>query len=340
MSNSGYFSAFTLTFNRKIWFAIFSLGLLVISSACSDPDQEVPLGITTAADAAEIAIAQPTDIPTPEPDPATATPTSPPPTPTPPLAALVNGEMITKANYEADLAQFTEEMAALGQTLPANYQADRLNQLIESALIRQAAADWGIVVTDEAFNSALDQVKADAESNGGYEAWLRANQYTADEFSAILREQLLASAVIEQVVRSVPATAEQARGRYIVVNDQAQAQSLLDQARGGANFADLAVINSLDQTTAPAGGDLGFIMRGWLFRPEIEELIFSLEPNQISEVTPVDFGNGQISYYIVQALEKDPERPLTTVQRDVMTKRVIEEWLGERLASAEIQTFE
>lgn len=340
MSNSGHTSAHTTTFTQKIWLPLICIVLMGLAVACSGSEPDVPADVMTAADAAEEAIPQSTDIPTPEPDPPTATPTSPPPTPTPPLAALVNGEMITKADYEADLAQFTEEMSALGQSLPTNYQADRLNQLIEFTLMRQAAAEWGIAVSDEAFNAALNQVKADADANGGYDAWLRANQYTAEEFEAVLNEQLLASAVIEQVVRSVPATTEQARARYIVVDDQTLAQSLLDQARGGANFADLAVANSLDQTTAPAGGDLGFIMRGWLFQPVIEELIFSLQPDQISEVTPVDFGSGQLSYYIVQVIEKDPARPLSTVQRDAMTKRVIEEWIGERLATADIQTFE
>ena len=317
------------------------LAAVFLGFACSDDPTPInPNGVTTAADAAEEAIAQPTDIPTPPPPTDTPTPTAIPPTPTPPLAALVNGEMITKAEYEADLTQFTEEMAAIGQALPTNYQADRLNQLIEAAIMRQAAAEWGIVISEEVFNAALDQVKADAEANGGYDAWLRSNQYTAEEFSTILRNQMIAGAVIEQVVRTVPATTEQVRARYLVVSDPALAQSLLDQARAGANFADLAVANSLDQTTAPEGGDLGFIMRGWLFRPEIEDVIFTLEPNQLSEVIPVDFGNEQISYYVVQVVEKDSARPLSTAQRDVMTKRVIEEWLGERLAQADIQTFE
>ncbi len=322
-------------------FSLFVFVLAILGTACRGDEPSVDLtGVTTAADAAEVLIEQATDIPTPLPPTGTPTPTLPPPSPTPPLAALVNGQMITKAEYEADLEQFTQEMSALGQTLPENYQSTRLQGLIESAIMREAAEEWGITVSDEAFSTALGEIQAQAEVNGGYDAWLLANQYTADEFATILKNQLLASAVIEEVVRSVPPTAEQVRARYIVVDDPTLAQSLLDQARGGANFAELASANSLDQTTAPNGGDLDFIIRGWLFRPQVEDVIFALQPDQISEVIPVDIGNGQTSYYLVQVVERDPARPLNSAQRDALTRRTIEEWLGARLASADIQTFE
>lgn len=320
----------------------------LVGSACSgsgsgEPVGEAQMTLAAATLQAALAAAEPTDIPTPLPDTPTPFPptlTPPPPTPTPPLAALVNGEGITLADYQADVAQYTEAAAALGESLPENYQRLRLMALVEQTIIRQAAAEWEIAISDEALTSALDDVMRRAEENGGYEAWLRANQYDAAEFPAILEQQLLTSAVIEQVVRSVPSAVEQVRARYIVVNDAALAQSILDQVRAGANFADLAVANSLDQATAPDGGDLDFIMRGWLFQPEVENAIFTLEPGQTSDTIVVDYGNGQISYYLVQVVEKDPSRPLTSSQRDVMTRKVIEEWLGERLASAEIIEFE
>lgn len=314
--------------------------LLVLSSACSQEPSAGITNVTPPAVAIEEAIAEPTDIPTRTPIPPTPTSTPIPPTPTPPLAALVNGGMITKAEFEADLQQYTQAMGALGESLPENYQRLRLMTLIEQEIISQAAVEFGIVVTDDELNVALEDIRQRAEENGGYEAWLRANQYTADQFPALLRDQLLTSAVIEQVVRDVPNAVEQVRARYIVVNDPALAQTILDQARGGTNFADLAVTYSLDQATAPDGGDLDFIMRGWLFQPAVEDAIFAGEVNQISEVITADLGNGQINYYLVQVIERDLARPLTSSQRDVMTKRVIEEWLGERLATAEIIEFE
>lgn len=319
------------------------LSLFIFGVACSnsEPEPEEP---TLPAETAVSIPDAPTS--TPLPAPPTLTPLPPPtltpipPTPTPPLAALVNGDPITLSDYQADLAQYSEMMADLGENLPENYQQLRLMTLVEQAIIRQAAVEWGLEITDEQLQIALDDIKNRAETNGGYEAWLRANRYDAAEFPAILKQQLLTTAVIERVVRDVPTATEQVRARYIVVNDAALAQSILDQARAGTNFADLAVTHSLEPATAPDGGDLGFIMRGWLFEPAVENAIFTLPINQVSDVITVDYGNGQLSYHLVQVIEKDPTRPLNSAQRDVMTRRVIEEWLGQRLATAEIVKFE
>ncbi|MEM8859818.1 MAG: peptidylprolyl isomerase [Chloroflexota bacterium] len=318
----------------------WAAALAIFGVACAQSDPVDLSDVTPAAVVIEETIEQPTDIPTRTPIPPTPTATPIPPTPTPPLAALVNGGMITLAEYEADLQQYTQTMAAIGESLPENYQRLRLMTLIEQEIIQQAAVEWGITISEDELNVALEDIKQRAEATGGYDAWLRANQYTADQFPALLRNQLLTSAVVEQIVRDVPTAVEQVRARYLVVNDAALAQSLLDQARGGANFADLAVTYSLDQATAPEGGDLDFIIRGWLFQPAVEDAIFAGELNQVSDIITVDLGNGQINYYLVQVIERDPARPLTSTQRDLMTKRVIEEWLGERLATAEIIEFE
>ncbi|MFT5194507.1 MAG: parvulin-like peptidyl-prolyl isomerase [Cellvibrionaceae bacterium] len=317
---------------------VFLLMILALGSACSGSEDVDPSGLTATAEIALVAIELPTDIPTPIPD--TPTPIPPTLTPTPPLVALVNGDLITLADYQADLDQYTQALAAIGEGLPENYQNSRLMVLVEAVIIRQAAAEWNIEINADELNLALEDVKKRAEENGGYEAWLRANQYDAVQFLEILEQQLLTSAVIDEVVRSVPAATEQVRARYIVVNDVGLAQSIFDQVLAGSNFADLAVTYSLDQATAPDGGDLDFIMRGWLFQPEVEDVIFSLEPNQTSGIITVDHGNGQISYYLVQVLEKDPARILSSAQRDIVTRKVIEEWLGERLAAAEIIQFE
>jgi len=50
--------------------------------------------------------------------------------------------------------------------------------------------------------------------------------------------------------------------RHILVATEAEAEALRKQAEGGANFADLARKNSLDETTRDIGGALGMITSG------------------------------------------------------------------------------
>jgi peptidyl-prolyl cis-trans isomerase D len=70
---------------------------------------------------------------------------------------------------------------------------------------------------------------------------------------------------------------------------KAMAEKILAQARGGADFAELARKSSEDVGSAPSGGDLGCFGRGRMV-PEFDQAVFSLEPGQISDVVKTSFG--------------------------------------------------
>jgi peptidyl-prolyl cis-trans isomerase D len=79
---------------------------------------------------------------------------------------------------------------------------------------------------------------------------------------------------------------------------QAQAQDLLKQIKGGANFADLAKKFSQDPGSAQKGGDLGWVSRGQMVK-NFEDTVFSLKDNQISDVVTTEYG-----FHIIQVLER------------------------------------
>ena len=60
-----------------------------------------------------------------------------------------------------------------------------------------------------------------------------------------------------------------------------QAQDLLDRARAGEDFAQLAKAYSQDERTREKGGDLGYLKRGQL-QPQWEEVAFSLRPGEVA----------------------------------------------------------
>lgn len=59
-----------------------------------------------------------------------------------------------------------------------------------------------------------------------------------------------------------PTKWERACARHILVTSQADAQDVLTQLQGGADFAELARTRSQDSGSAPQGGDLGCLARG------------------------------------------------------------------------------
>jgi peptidyl-prolyl cis-trans isomerase D len=106
-------------------------------------------------------------------------------------------------------------------------------------------------------------------------------------------------------------TPERVRARHILLSTankpkdevpkiQAQAEALLKQIKAGGDFAELAKKNSQDPGSAPKGGDLGWVSRGQMVK-NFEDAVFTLKPNEISNVVTTEYG-----FHIIQVLEKQP----------------------------------
>jgi len=100
--------------------------------------------------------------------------------------------------------------------------------------------------------------------------------------------------------KSTLKTPELWRASHILVADEAQAKSVLDELSNGANFEDLAKKYSIDATAA-RGGDIGYFRPGQLV-PEFEKACMNLEIGQTGEILKTQFG-----YHIIKLTGKrDP----------------------------------
>jgi peptidyl-prolyl cis-trans isomerase D len=103
-------------------------------------------------------------------------------------------------------------------------------------------------------------------------------------------------------------TPEQVRASHILLNtagkDEAavrqQAESILAQAKAGADFAELAKKFSEDEGSKVTGGDLNYFGRGRMV-PEFEASAFTLEPGQISDLVKTQYG-----FHIINVVDKKP----------------------------------
>ena len=78
---------------------------------------------------------------------------------------------------------------------------------------------------------------------------------------------------------------------------RAFAEKLLEEARAGKDFAELARRNSDDKESAVQGGSLGTFTRGSMVKP-FEEAAFNLKPGEISDLVQTTFG-----YHIIKVEE-------------------------------------
>lgn len=316
--------------HRKSVLLALLLTALVVTACRQEPTPD------TAATAPTAPAVSPT---LPPPVAASSTPIPPTPTPTEPLAARVNGEPLTLAAFERELARFQAGQAAIGATpaAPAEAQTQVLDALIERELIRQAAAAEGVAVGPEALETRLGELRQAAAGNGGLDTWLQANQYTEVEFREALALEMITGEMVARVTAGVPDAVEQVRARYIQMDDAALAQAVLERARAGDDFAFLAEQNSVDRVTGENGGDLGFFARGGLLVPEVEAAAFALQPGEISDLITVTGADGRTISYIVQVTEREAERPLSADARHTQLDAAFQSWLDGLLASATVE---
>lgn len=259
-------------------------------------------------------------------------PTLAPPTVTAvPLAAMVNGDPILLSDYETELER---AKAARGIEL-ATDELDGglvLKRLIDRRLLAQAAHAQGMMIENIAIDEKLQALSSEL-GQAGLQSWMQENYYTADSLRSALEEEMLAGKMVKRLIEIVPDKALHAHARHILVGSQAEAEQIHAQLLAGADFAEVAQLASLDPSTRPAGGDLGWFPQGTLTQPALEEMIFSLQPGQISDVV-----SSALGYHIAQLIELE-QRPLPRQALIEKQRQAVEEWLASEWDNSQIQIF-
>src|ERR1700739_5083039 len=81
---------------------------------------------------------------------------------------------------------------------------------------------------------------------------------------------------------------EEVHARHILVEGEDEAKAIIEQLKGGADFAKLAKEKSKDPGAAE-GGDLGYFTKDQMV-PEFAEVAFKLDKGQVSEPVKTQFG--------------------------------------------------
>jgi hypothetical protein len=150
----------------------------------------------------------------------TATPL--PPTPTSePMAAIVNNEGITLADYTGEFRRFQAALKETGKDMALeDIQKTVLPEMIDQVLLAQSAAQSGYSLSDADFQKRLDDVIAKNGSAQSFANWLKANYYTEESFRRALKSSLAAAWQRDQIISQAPTTADQVHARQILVLNQ------------------------------------------------------------------------------------------------------------------------
>jgi len=270
----------------------------------------------------------------------TATPTA------VPLIALVNGEPITLASYQAELARLQAASGTpdgtptgtpsgiptgtpSGMELATENEQKVLDELIDQVLLAQGAAEAGFYVDEALLQERYDNLVAALGSPQALQDWMAENGYTEDTFRQDLRRAIAAAWMRDQVITAVPEVVEQVHARQILLTTAEEASQVLADLRGGADFADLAA-----EYDPLADGELGWFPRGYLFDEELENAAFSTPAGEYSQVIETPSG-----FHILQVIELNPQQPLSPDARYVLQVQALQDWLAQRRSQSEIQVI-
>ena len=252
----------------------------------------------------------------------------PTPTETPiPLALSVNGEGVSQADFDAEVARYLAAQAALGKPVAqADAEAAVRSDLTDTLLLAQGAAGYNYSVDDTALQARIDSLAAQIGGASALSAWEAAHGYTDASFRQSLRWQLAAAWMRDRITASVPTSAAQVHVKQILLYNAGDAQSVLNQLQAGADFDTLAA-----QYDPIAHGDLGWFPHGYLAEAAIEQAAFALQPGQISPIIQT-----QVGYSILKLVESDPNRPLAPDALLTLQEHAVQDWLKQRVQQSTI----
>ena len=275
--------------------------------------------------------------------PAAQPPAKPVPATLPDVVAKVNGEAISKSEFE-EAIKSVEGQA--GRAVPAEerdqvYRAV-LNQLVTGHVLLQESRNRKVAVADADVDGRVAQLRQRFPSEDEFKKALASRNLTPEKVRDEIKKQLAIEKMIEaEVAPQVSVTdhdvkdfydknpeqfqqPESWRASHILLmvpqgatdaqkkETRAKIDDVLKQVKAGGDFAELAKKHSQDGS-AQAGGDLNYFPKGQMVKP-FEDACAALKVGEVSGVVETQFG-----FHIIKLTDKRPARavPLTEVNKKI-----------------------
>jgi peptidyl-prolyl cis-trans isomerase C len=203
-----------------------------------------------------------------------------------PVVARVNGVDIR----ESDLTLAEEDLGADTQAVSPEAKREHLISYLADIIMVTQAADKKKLADSPEFKRRLAFLRNKLLM--GYEL--------QDEAKSALTNEALHQ-TYDEAVKSMGGQ-EEVRARHILVESEDEAKTLLDQIKGGADFATLAKEKSKDPGAAE-GGDLGYFTKDQMV-PEFADVAFKMYPGQLSNPVKTQFG-----WHIIKVEDKRAKQP-------------------------------
>ncbi|CTQ58096.1 MAG: peptidylprolyl isomerase [Roseibium album] len=235
------------------------------------------------------------------------------------LSAAEPGDVVARVGdaeiTEADIAFAAQDLGQQLQRFPPNqWRAILLDVVVDMELLAQAARQDGLD-QDPDFKNQLEFLELQA---------LR-NAYISQKIDSLITDEAL-KAAYEAEFKDFEGP-EEVNARHILVSDKAEAEALIKELDGGADFVELAKEKSTGPS-GPNGGDLGYFGKGQMVKP-FEDVVFTLEPGEYTK-EPVET---QFGWHVIKLENKRrQEKPAFETVAGDLRQRLIREQYEAKMA--------
>ncbi|MEX8497911.1 MAG: peptidylprolyl isomerase [Leptothrix ochracea] len=179
--------------------------------------------------------------------------------------AVVNGKTVPKARFEALIGQIVKQ----GQPRTPDLERQVKDELVLREIFQQEAKRQHLDATNDY------KIKTEIQNQ---------NILINEMFSQFSKDHPVTDAEVKAEYDKLKAQAggKEYRARHILVEKEEEAQSIITQLKGGADFAELAKKLSKDPGSAPNGGDLDWAPSG-NYVPEFGQAITQLEKGKSTD---------------------------------------------------------
>ncbi|WP_198137250.1 peptidylprolyl isomerase [Roseibium aggregatum] len=221
---------------------------------------------------------------------------------------------------EADLAFAAQDLGKeLQRFPPAQWRKLLLDVMVDMELMAHAAREEGLD-KDPDFQRQLDFLKLRA---------LR-NAYLAQKIDGEVTDEEVQAAYDKEFADFEGA--EEINARHILVKDKAEAEAIIAELDGGADFAELAREKSTGPS-GPNGGSLGYFAKGQMV-PPFEAAAFALEPGTYTK-EPVET---QFGWHVIKLEDKRrQEKPAFEEVANGLRQQLMRERYDARMAELKDQ---
>lgn len=224
-----------------------------------------------------------------------------------PVVARANGKEYKRSDVIALLQQLDPQV----QQMPLQMiYPQLLDQLIQGQLVTEAGYKAKLQDSAEV-KKRLKQ----AEEQFVQQAWLKA------EIDKKLTPEKLKAAYDKWIKENPPQ--DEVKASHILVKTKEEADAIIKQLKGGADFAKLAAEKGTDGTKE-TGGDLGYFVKDQMVKP-FADAAFAMKVGDISQ-TPVqtDFG-----FHVIKVADKRKQTPPTFEQATPQLRQMVAQEIAE-----------